>query len=46
MSVVNGLILGLAVFSVRWLDPTRRRALIALAAGSLFGLLGAAVTRL
>lgn len=44
MSVVNGLILALAVFSVRWLYPTRRRALIALAAGSLFGLLGAAVT--
>ncbi|WP_426940043.1 hypothetical protein [Pseudarthrobacter sp. S6] len=44
MSVVNGLILALAVFAVRWLYPTRRRALIALAAGSLFGLLGAAVT--
>lgn len=44
MSVVNGLILALAVFAVRWLYPTRRRALIALAAGALFGLLGAAVT--
>lgn len=44
MSVVNGLILAVAVFAVRWLYPTRRRALIALAAGTLFGLLGAAVT--
>jgi hypothetical protein len=44
MSVVNGLILAVAVFAVRWLYPTRKRALIALAAGTLFGLLGAAVT--
>lgn len=44
MSVVNALILAVAVFAVRWLYPTRRRALIALAAGTLFGLLGAAVT--
>ncbi|MCP9000406.1 hypothetical protein NFC73_11795 [Pseudarthrobacter sp. RMG13] len=44
MSVVNGLILAVAVFAVRWLYPTRRRALIALAAGTLFALLGAAVT--
>ena len=44
MSVVNGLILAVAVFAVRWLYPTRRRALIAMAAGTLFGLLGAAVT--
>ncbi|WP_248762179.1 hypothetical protein [Pseudarthrobacter sp. SSS035] len=44
MSVVNGLILAVAVFAVRWLYPTRRRALVALAAGTLFGLLGAAVT--
>lgn len=44
MSVVNGLILVLAVFAVRWLYPTRKRALIALADGTLFGLLGAAVT--
>lgn len=44
MSVVNGLILAVAVFAVRWLYPTRRRALIALAAGTLFGLVGAALT--
>lgn len=44
MSVVNGLILAVAVFAVRWLYPTRKRSLIALAAGTLFGLLGAAVT--
>ncbi len=44
MSAVNGLIFAVAVFAVRWLYPTRRRALIALAAGTLFGLLGAAVT--
>ena len=44
MSVVSGLILALAVFAVRWLYRTRRRAPIALAAGTLFGLLGSAVT--
>lgn len=44
LSVVNGLILAVAVFAVRWLYPTRKRALIALAAGTLFGLVGAAVT--
>ncbi|WP_146072542.1 hypothetical protein [Arthrobacter sp. 4R501] len=44
MSAVNGLILAVAVFAVRWLYPTGKRALIALAAGTLFGLVGAAVT--
>ncbi|MHA7292073.1 hypothetical protein ACX80V_20905 [Arthrobacter sp. MDT3-24] len=44
MTVVNGFIFAVAVFAVRWLYPTGRRALIALAAGALFGLLGAAVT--
>ena len=44
LSSVNGVILATAVFAVRWLYPTRKRALIALAAGTLFGLLGAAVT--
>ncbi|MBT2596198.1 hypothetical protein [Arthrobacter sp. ISL-72] len=44
LSVVNGVILAIAVFAVRWLYPTRKRALVALAAGTLFGLLGAAVT--
>ncbi|WP_426989839.1 hypothetical protein [Pseudarthrobacter sp. Y6] len=44
MSVVNGFIFAVAVFAVPWLYPTGRRALIALAAGTLFGLLGAAVT--
>jgi hypothetical protein len=44
LSIVNGVILAAAVFAVRWLYPTRKRALIALAAGTLFGLLGAAVT--
>lgn len=44
LSVVNGVILAVAVFAVRWLYPTRKRALIALAAGTLFGLVGAAVT--
>ncbi|RAX44837.1 hypothetical protein DQ354_13645 [Arthrobacter sp. AQ5-06] len=44
MTVVNGFILAVAVFAVPWLYPTGRRALIALAAGTLFGLLGAAVT--
>jgi hypothetical protein len=44
LSVVNGVILAVAVFAVRWLYPTRKRALVALAAGTLFGLLGAAVT--
>jgi hypothetical protein len=43
LSVVNGVILAVAVFAVRWLYPTRKRALVALAAG-LFGLVGAAVT--
>ena len=45
MTVVNGFILAVAVFAVPWLYPTRRRALIAIAAGTLFGLVGAAVTR-
>ena len=44
MTVVNALILAVAVFAVRWLYPTPKRALIALEAGTLFGLLGAAVT--
>jgi hypothetical protein len=44
LSVVNGVILAVTVFAVRWLYPTRKRALIALAAGTLFGLVGAAVT--
>ncbi|BCW69932.1 hypothetical protein NicSoilB8_09760 [Arthrobacter sp. NicSoilB8] len=44
LSVVNGIIMAAAVFAVRWLYPTRKRALIALAAGTLFGLVGAAVT--
>ncbi|MET3172531.1 UNVERIFIED_ORG: hypothetical protein ABIB52_000355 [Arthrobacter sp. UYCu721] len=44
MSVVNGFIFAVAVFAVPWLYPTGRRALNALAAGTLFGLLGAAVT--
>ena len=44
LSVVNGVIMAVAVFAVRWLYPTRKRALIALAAGTLFGLVGAAVT--
>ncbi|MET4589727.1 hypothetical protein ABIA70_001324 [Arthrobacter sp. 754] len=44
LSVVNGFILAVAVFAVRWLYPARTRALIAVAAGTLFGLLGAAIT--
>jgi hypothetical protein len=44
LSVVNGFILAVAVFAVRWLYPARKRALIAVAAGTLFGLLGAAIT--
>jgi hypothetical protein len=44
LSVVNGLVFAVAVFAVRWLYPARKRALIAVAAGTLFGLLGAAVT--
>jgi len=44
LSVVNAVILAVAVFAERWLYPTRKRALIALAAGTFFGLLGAAVT--
>jgi hypothetical protein len=44
LCAVNGLILAVAVFAVPWLYPTRRRALIAVAAGTLFGLVGAAVT--
>jgi hypothetical protein len=44
LSSVNGVIMAAAVFAVRWLYPTRKRALIALAAGTLFGLVGAAVT--
>jgi hypothetical protein len=44
LSVVNGVILAVAVFAVRWLYPTRKRALVALAAGTLFALVGAAVS--
>jgi hypothetical protein len=44
LSVVNGFIFAVAVFAVRWLYPARKRALIAVAAGTLFGLVGAAVT--
>jgi hypothetical protein len=44
LSAANGVIMAAAVFSVRWLYPTPKRALIALAAGTLFGLVGAAVT--
>ena len=44
LSAVNGVILAVAVFAVRWLYPTRKRALIALAAGTLFALVGAAAT--
>jgi len=44
LSVVNGLILAVAVFAVRWLYPIRKRAFVALAAGTLFGLVGAVVT--
>ena len=44
LSAVNGVIMAAAVFAVRWLYPTPKRALIALAAGTLFGLMGAAVT--
>ncbi|WP_171027574.1 hypothetical protein [Pseudarthrobacter sp. NamE2] len=44
LSVVNGVIMAVAVFAVRWLYPIRQRALIALAAGTFFGLVGAAVT--
>lgn len=40
LSVVNGFILAVAAFAVRWLYPTRKRALVALAAGTLFGLVG------
>ncbi|TLM85991.1 hypothetical protein FDW84_06830 [Pseudarthrobacter sp. NamE5] len=44
LSIVNGVIMAVAVFAVRWLYPTRKRALIAVAAGTVFGLVGAAVT--
>jgi hypothetical protein len=44
MSCVNGLIFAVAVFAVPWLHPTRKRAVIAITAGALFGLVGAAVT--
>lgn len=44
LSAVNGVIMAVTVFAVRWLYPTGKRALIALAAGTVFGLLGAAVT--
>ncbi|QOD05968.1 hypothetical protein [Pseudarthrobacter sp. BIM B-2242] len=44
LSVLNGVIFAVAVFAVPWLYPTRRRALVALIAGALFGLLGAAIT--
>ena len=44
LSGVNGAILAVAVRAVRWLYPTRKRALVALAAGTLFALVGAVVT--
>lgn len=44
LSAVNGVIMAVALFAVRLLYPGRKRALIALAAGTLFGLIGAAVT--
>ncbi|UEL29419.1 hypothetical protein [Pseudarthrobacter sp. L1SW] len=44
LSAVNGLILAVAVFVVPWFYPTGRRVLVALIAGTLFALLGAAVT--
>ncbi|MBO1268740.1 hypothetical protein [Arthrobacter cavernae] len=44
LSAVNGFMLAVAVFAVPWLYPTGKRALIAVAAGTLFGLVGAAVT--
>lgn len=44
LSCVNGVILAVAVFVVPWLYPARTRAVIALTAGALFGLVGAAVT--
>jgi hypothetical protein len=44
LSCVNGLIFAVAVFAVPWLHPTRKRAVIAITAGALFGLIGAAVT--
>jgi hypothetical protein len=44
LSALNGVIFAAAVFAVPWLYPTRKRALVALIAGALFGLLGAAVT--
>lgn len=44
LSAVNGVILAVVVFAVRWLYPTRKRALISVAAGTLFGLIGAAFT--
>lgn len=44
LSVLNGVICAVAVFTVPWLYPTRRRALVALIAGALFGLVGAAIT--
>ncbi|WP_411375732.1 hypothetical protein ACLH0K_05020 [Arthrobacter sp. MPF02] len=44
LSVVNGVIMAVAVFAVRWLYPTGKRALIAVAAGTFVGFVGAAVT--
>lgn len=44
LSAVNGLIVAVAVFAVPWLYPTGRRVLVAVAAGLLFALAGAAYT--
>lgn len=44
LSIVNGIILAMAVFLVPWLYPTGKRAFVAVIAGTLFGLVGAAVT--
>ena len=45
LTVVNGVIMAVAVFAVPWLYPTGKRALVAVAAGVLFALVGAAYTR-
>lgn len=44
LTVVNGVIMAVAVFAVPWLYPTGKRAVVAVAAGVLFGLVGAAYT--
>lgn len=44
LTVVNGVIMAVAVFAVPWLFPTGKRALVAVAAGILFALVGASYT--